>query len=195
MLIPTGDLQVENSIDKARTLTDKGRYINVSWRYEQAMAQVAKPVAPYLLSDGVTAWHRYAFNRQWQTKNGLDGKSEKEDWYPDLIRGGSDNSAPYATILPLLNGFANTPATSRNRFDVWISKKRIVVTENGFKQLDETFTSDEAPDFTRCSVHFSQYLYHSALRKPTGLDSRAWDDIGFRIESGFPTAFPLNFGK
>ncbi|MBC8140127.1 MAG: hypothetical protein H7Y38_01660 [Armatimonadetes bacterium] len=103
--------------------------------------------------------------------------------------------------LPAFNG---SPADldKRHRFDLYLSRNRFLIMEEGKLVKDKIFPGGVTLPFTRAKVYFLHQVYHTGLERseaiayPTGdsywvnhrpfADERHWDNMGFEVLNSFP---------
>ncbi len=125
---------------------------------------------------------------------------------------GPDNGGPPArnykvwSDLPALNGSA-ADLDKRHRFDLYLSKNRFLMMEEGKLVKDKVFPGGVTLPFTRAKVYFVHQVYHTGLERSEAIsyptndpywvnhrpfaDERHWDNMGFEVLSAFPS-LPLS---
>lgn len=99
--------------------------------------------------------------------------------------------------------FNGTPGDldKRHKFDLYLSKNRAVVMEQGVVVKDAPFPDGATLPFDKCQVYFVHQLYHTGNDRPELLghtdepywynyrpwaDERHWDNMGQEVLSSFP---------
>ena len=91
----------------------------------------------------------------------------------------------------------------RHKFDLYLSKTRAMVMEQGVIVKDVTFPDGRMLPFDKCQVYFVHQLYHTGNDRPELInycsdecywfnnrpysDERHWDNMGYSVLDAFPT--------
>ncbi|MBC8135208.1 MAG: hypothetical protein H8F28_04870 [Fibrella sp.] len=94
----------------------------------------------------------------------------------------------------------------RHRLDLYISRDRLMIMEQGRLIKDTVFPKGVALPFSRAAVYFVHQVYHSAsevgeikrynkdapyfVNHRPFADERHWDNMGFEVVNSFPTILP-----
>lgn len=118
---------------------------------------------------------------------------------------GADNFGPTARIrwdrAPLWNG-TTQDLDKRHKFDLYLSKNRFRIYENGQLLKDKTFPAGVSLPFDKVNVYFVHQLYHTGNDRSEMVnyspsdaywynhrpwaDERHWDNMGFEVLNQFP---------
>jgi len=137
---------------------------------------------------------------------------EKPDAFTDIVplthqeNGvGTDSFGLCARTLPWCkvpwNGTTGD-LDKRHKFDLYLSKTRAMIMEQGVVVKDVTFPDGRTLPFDKCQVYFVHQLYHTGNDRPELIDyykdenywynnrpysdERHWDNLGEEILSAFP---------
>ncbi|MBC7806695.1 MAG: hypothetical protein H7145_11140 [Akkermansiaceae bacterium] len=119
--------------------------------------------------------------------------------------GNPSRKYPLPNGMPSHNG-SHHDLDKRHQFDLYISRNRILITEQGRLIKDTVFPKGVTLPFSRAAVYFVHQVYHSAAERSEikrytkdapyfvnhrpFADERHWDNMGFEVVNSFPTIHP-----